>query len=83
MASGTPVIVSNASTLPEVVGDAGLMVDSCDVEGLQRSILQLIEDDDTWNALRVAGIERARTFSWRRCADETVAVYRKVHAESA
>lgn len=83
MASGTPVIVSNASTLPEVVGDAGLMIDSCDVDGLQRCILQLIDDDATWHRLREAGLQRAQQFSWRRCAEQTLAVYRKVHSELA
>jgi alpha-1,3-rhamnosyl/mannosyltransferase len=78
MASGTPVIASSASTLPEVVGDAGLLVDPADDLALARAIEQLDEDDTLWIRLRSAGMARAAGFSWRRCARETLAIYRKV-----
>ncbi len=80
MASGTPVIVSNVSSLPEVVGDAGIQVDPHDVEALREAIRVLSEDDERWEALRSAGLARAARFSWERCARETLAVYRKVLA---
>ena len=80
MASGTPVIASNVSSLPEVVGDAGIQVDPHDVDALREAIRRLAEDDSQWEALRSAGLARAAQFSWERCARETVAVYRKVLA---
>jgi glycosyltransferase involved in cell wall biosynthesis len=80
MASGTPVITSNVSSLPEVVGDAGIQVDPHDVDGLRDAIRLLSEDDERWEALRSAGLARAAQFSWERCARETLAVYRKVLA---
>jgi alpha-1,3-rhamnosyl/mannosyltransferase len=78
MACGTPVIVSNRSSLPEVVGDAGLKVEALDVDGLAGAMNQVIEDDVLRASLRQRGMERAKGFSWRRCAEETLAVYRKV-----
>ncbi len=59
MASGTPVIVSNVSSLPEVVGDAGIQVDPHDVEALREAIRVLSEDDERWEALRSAGFTSA------------------------
>jgi alpha-1,3-rhamnosyl/mannosyltransferase len=80
MASGTPVIVSDVSSLPEVVGDAGIQVDPHDVDALRDAIRLLSEDDERWEALRSAGLARAAQFSWERCARETLAVYQKVLA---
>ena len=78
MACGTPVVSSNASSLPEVVGDAGLLVDPADVEGLCSALRRLLEDGTLRQALSSAGQARAQTFSWRRTASETVRVYREV-----
>lgn len=78
MACGAPVVSSNASSLPEVVGDAGLLVDPSDVEGLCSALRRVLEDEPLRQALSAAGQARARTFSWRRTASETVQVYREV-----
>ena len=78
MACGTPVVSSNASSLPEVVGDAGLLVDPADAEGLCAALRHLLEDEARRTALAAAGRERAKLFSWRRMALETVQVYREV-----
>ena len=78
MACGAPVVSSNASSLPEVVGDAGVLVDPSDVEGLCSALRQLLEDEPRRQALATAGRARAQTFSWRRTASETVQVYREV-----
>lgn len=78
MACGTPVVSSNASSLPEVVGDAGLLVDPTDVEGLCSALRRLLEDDALRRSLSAAGQARARAFSWHRMASETVQVYREV-----
>lgn len=78
MACGVPVIVSNRSSLPEVVGDVGLKVDALDIDGLAAAMLSVIENDELAVSLGQRGIERASTFSWRRCAEETLGVYREL-----
>jgi alpha-1,3-rhamnosyl/mannosyltransferase len=83
MASGTPVIVSNTSTLPEVVGDAGVLTDPTDVDGLRLSITQLAEDDTEWSRRRDLCLQRAALFSWARCARETVDIYRRAQESRA
>jgi alpha-1,3-rhamnosyl/mannosyltransferase len=82
MSSGTPVIVSNRSTLPEVVGDAGILVDPQDDAALKTSLLRLADDPDYWQDRRVAALAQASRFSWARCAQETLAIYRKVVAHA-
>lgn len=77
MASGVPVLLSPSSALPEVAGAAGTYIEAGDPEGWSHAILRLIEDEAEWQARRMAGLERARGFSWRRCAETTVAAYRQ------
>lgn len=76
MACGTPVVVSNVSSLPEVVGDAALLVDPNNDEELAVALQRLLSDEALRDALRTKGLARARTFSWERAAEETLAVYR-------
>ncbi len=78
MASGIPVITSSQSSLPEIVGDAGVQVHPHDLDGLAEAIRGLIEDDAEWNRRSVLGLERARMFSWERCAAATMDAYRRV-----
>jgi alpha-1,3-rhamnosyl/mannosyltransferase len=78
MQAGTPVIASNASSLPEVVGDAGVLIEPKDVDALRAAIARLIDDDTLWERLARSGLARSATFSWRRCAEQTRDVYRKV-----
>ena len=82
MACGTPVIVSNRATLPEVVGDAGEMVEPTDAEGLTALLQRLADDPAHWQQRAELCRRRASQFSWERCAQETLAVYRKVLANS-
>ncbi|HSU66130.1 MAG TPA: glycosyltransferase family 1 protein, partial [Tepidisphaeraceae bacterium] len=82
MACGTAVIVSNRSSLPEVVGDAGRQVDALDVDGLAAQLRQLLEDDALRARLGRAGRERSRQFTWDRCIDETLALYGEAMARS-
>lgn len=77
MACGTPVIASNTSSLPEVVGDAGLLVDPRSVRGLASTMLAVARDGDLRQQLGQRGRERARAFSWTRTAELTVEVYRQ------
>lgn len=80
MASGVPVVCSNASTLPEVAANAPLFHDPADAEAL-RQALQIGLHDDAWRAqARTEGLRQAGRFSWQRCAQQTLQVYRTVLA---
>lgn len=78
MACGTPCLTSNTSCMPEVAGDAALLVDPNDDESIYSGLSRMIEDDTLRAALRRAGFERASRFTWRRAALETMDVYRQV-----
>ena len=78
MASGIPVITSNQTSLPEVVGNAGIMVEPDDVDAMREHLRQLLEDRVYAENMGEHGRIRARTFSWDRCARETFSVYQKV-----
>ncbi len=80
MACDCPVIASTAGALPEVVGDAGLLVPAGDPEALARALGAVLTDPVIRLGLVVAGRERARAFSWARTARETLAVYDAVLA---
>ncbi|RME66112.1 MAG: glycosyltransferase family 1 protein [Caldilineae bacterium] len=82
MASGTPTVVSNTSSLPEVVGDAALLVDPYDWEEMAVAIHRLLTDDHLHAELRAKGLQRAAVFSWTRAASETLDVYRRVVEET-
>ena len=71
MASGTPPLTGNRTALPEVVGDAGLMVDPYDVEAIAWGLKRLVEDSVLLEELRRKGLERANQFSWDKTADLT------------
>lgn len=68
MASGTPVVAGNQSSLPEVIGDAGLLVDPFSVDGIADGLLQLIENQTLRTQLREQGLRRAGLFTWERTA---------------
>lgn len=78
MACGTPVITSNTSSLPEVAGDAALLVDPQDVEAIAQAMRRVLEDSHLAANLRAKGLRRAQQFSWERTAQETIAVYERV-----
>ena len=75
MACGTPVVTSSTSAIPEVVGEAGVLVDPGDEAALAAALLALWRDPARQAALRAAGLARAARFSWARMARETRAVY--------
>lgn len=81
MACGVPVVTANQTSLPEVVGPAGLMVNPDDVDAMRESLQHLLEDRVYAAALGQLGLARAQTFSWERCARETFAVYEQVMSE--
>ena len=76
MQCGVPVIASNTSSLPEVVGDAGIMLDPQDVEGLSRAMKELITNVYFNEELARRSAEQAARFKWDRCVEETTAAYR-------
>lgn len=78
MACGCPVISSDASSLPEVVGDAALLVNPSDINGFLEQLTRVLTDQKLRQALREKGLARAALFSWERTARETVRVYQKV-----
>lgn len=78
LASGVPVVCSNSSSLPEVVGHAALMCDHDDVDSLRQLITRAL-DDTNWRAdAIIKGLHQAAGFSWEKCAEQTVAVYREL-----
>jgi glycosyltransferase involved in cell wall biosynthesis len=78
MACGTPVVASTASSLPEVAGDAALLVDPHDVEGLAGALRRLWGDAELRADLRERGLQRATLYSWERTARLTLDVYERV-----
>ncbi len=78
MACGTPVVVSNVSSLPEVVGDAGLLVDPEDVLELTVAIWRVLTDEALRAELIAKGLKRAQCFSWEKTALETLELYLRV-----
>ena len=80
MRSGCPVIASRVSAIPEVVGEAGLLVDPSRPEELSQAILRLVEEPGLKERLREAGLERARQFSWEESARKTLQVFEAVTA---
>jgi alpha-1,3-rhamnosyl/mannosyltransferase len=75
MACGTPVVTSDVSSLPETVGDAALLIDPLDVDGLAGAIRRLWDDEALRRDLRARGLARAREFSWERTARLTLEAY--------
>ena len=75
MACGVPVVTSNISSMPEVAGDAAVLVDPRDTDGLAAAIARLLRDEALRDRLREAGIARARQFSWEATARRTLDAY--------
>lgn len=82
MACGTPVIISNTSSLPEVVGEAGILVDPENAEQIAEAMQRVLADNDLRAEMRRRGLNRAREFSWQKAAQETVKVYEQAMTDS-
>ena len=78
MASGTPVITSNVSSLPEVVGDAALLIDPMNPAAIAQAMRRVLEDPALRADLIRRGCERVKAFSWERSAARTLQVYEEV-----
>ncbi|HKP54198.1 MAG TPA: glycosyltransferase family 1 protein [Chloroflexia bacterium] len=77
MSCGTPVVVSNTSALPEVVGDAGLLLNPEDAAGWATAFMDLLNNRAIAQELAARGLRQAQKFNWQRAAEETLQVYRK------
>jgi glycosyltransferase involved in cell wall biosynthesis len=80
MASGTPVITSNVSSLPEVVGDAALLIDPYEAEAIADAMQRVLSDAGLRADLRERGLARARHFSWERSIGRVREIYQEVLA---
>lgn len=80
MACGAPVLSSNRSSLPEILGDAAQLVDPENEDEMAATLAALLGDDERRRELANRGLGRARNFSWRRAAQETTAIYNRVMA---
>jgi predicted O-linked N-acetylglucosamine transferase (SPINDLY family)/glycosyltransferase involved in cell wall biosynthesis len=76
MQCGIPVITSNTSSLPEVVGEAGIMLDPHDTDGICRSILQIYTNPSLRAAMSRKSLEQAKKFSWEKCIQQTIKAYK-------
>jgi glycosyltransferase involved in cell wall biosynthesis len=78
MATGTPLVAFANSSLPEVVGDGGVLVGDGDVAAFVDAVASVVTDRRRWSELSAAGLARAAQFTWSRTAAETAAVLRSV-----
>lgn len=83
MGAGTPVVAFRATSIPEVVGDAGVLVEPGDIEGMAKALLEVSSDPRLWSRYSAAGLKRVQRFSWDETARETLKVYEKVSGRSA
>ncbi len=81
MASGVPVITSKVSSLPEVVGDAGVLINPQNTNELRDQMVRVLKDRELQDRMRKAGLDRARQFTWEKTARQTVKSYQKVVTE--
>jgi len=82
MACGTPVISSNSSSLPEVVGQAGLLINPTDTQALHQAMRRVLSDESLQQELSERGQEQALRFSWQKAVDEHVAIYRQLDQQN-
>lgn len=76
MSCGVPVIASNTTSLPEVIGDAGILVDPTDKDVLCSNMSEVLKSESLRSELKEKGEKRAQRFSWKACADQTVTAYK-------
>jgi len=78
MISGTPVITTSCGSIPEIAGDAALMVDPHDIDSIAAAIMRIAYDENLSDCLVALGKTRASEFSWRVFAEKTLATYQSV-----
>jgi glycosyltransferase involved in cell wall biosynthesis len=75
MACGTPVLTSNLSSLPEVTGDAAILINPYDIDQMASAMINILEDEELKGGLAKKGMQRAAMFSWEKMARETLEAY--------
>lgn len=83
LACGVPLITTAVSSLPEIVGDAGLLIPAQDEQALAQAMLSVLADPDLQERYRHKGPEQAAQFTWQRTAEQTLGVYRWVLAKGS
>ena len=78
MQCGTPTVVSNTTSLPEVVGEGGILLPPTDIDALCETMNNMYKDESLRNKYAKAGLKKASTFSWQRCADEYADIFTKI-----
>ncbi len=78
MASGVPVLTSHVSSIPEVVGETGVLVDPNDLNAIQQGMVKVLTDDEWRISTIERGLQRAKQFTWARCVEQTIAIYKKI-----
>ena len=78
---GVPTITSNVSSMPEVIGNAGITIDPTDIIELKNSMKKIIKNDNLKKKLKNLGIKQSKKFTWENCAINTLEVYQKVQSE--
>jgi glycosyltransferase involved in cell wall biosynthesis len=79
MACGAPVVCSNAASLPEVVGDAGLLVNPTDTKELTLALRRVLEEPDLRRRLSQQSLARASLFSWKKAAEQLKDLYQSIY----
>jgi glycosyltransferase involved in cell wall biosynthesis len=79
MQSGVPVLTSNTSSLPEIVGEAGLMHEPRDYENFAKDIIKLLEDKNFYDKMKNKGLEQAKKFSWEKTTKELVNLFNQIY----
>jgi glycosyltransferase involved in cell wall biosynthesis len=82
MSCRVPVITSNVSSIPEVVGDSALLINPFDTEELKNAMEKVLEDTALRETLSSKGFERSKLFSWKKTAEETLRVYKETHEKN-
>jgi len=78
MGQGCPVITSNVSSLPEVVGDAAVLIDPLNTTELAQAMIKVLTDDELKRGMSIKGINRAKLFSWDKAAEKYVEAFDRV-----
>lgn len=81
MASGTPIVASTSSSIPEIVGDAAVLVNATRAEAIAEGIAKVLTSDKLSQSLQQKGFERVKLFSWERAASQTISILEKVAKE--
>jgi glycosyltransferase involved in cell wall biosynthesis len=79
MACGTPVISSNNSSIPEVVGDAGILIDPYQVYDIGNALVHVLDDKSMQKKMIKKGKKQAELFSWENAARETLNIYKETY----